>query len=181
MRRTSAFRYVFVLGFLLGAAQPVLSAEKTIDIYALNDNRETKGIGEKIGTITFQDSKEGLMIRPHLKGLTPGEHGFHVHANASCEGGEKNSKWVPGLKAGGHYDPLYTKKHRGPNGKGHLGDLPVLVVDKDGNTQFALQAKRLNLSDLNGHSVVIHQGGDNYTDEPAMGGGGDRIACGVIQ
>jgi Cu-Zn family superoxide dismutase len=28
---------------------------------------------------------------------------------------------------------------------------------------------------------MIHEGGDNYSDEPApLGGGGARIACGVI-
>jgi len=27
---------------------------------------------------------------------------------------------------------------------------------------------------------MIHAGGDNYTDEPALGGGGARVACGVI-
>jgi Cu-Zn family superoxide dismutase len=29
---------------------------------------------------------------------------------------------------------------------------------------------------------MIHAGGDNYADKPApLGGGGERIACGVIQ
>ena len=29
---------------------------------------------------------------------------------------------------------------------------------------------------------MIHAGGDNYSDLPKpLGGGGDRIACGVIQ
>ena len=34
---------------------------------------------------------------------------------------------------------------------------------------------------LKGHSVMIHEGGDNYTDNPPLGGGGARIACGVIK
>lgn len=29
---------------------------------------------------------------------------------------------------------------------------------------------------------MIHKGGDNYSDEPAaLGGGGARFACGVIE
>jgi Cu-Zn family superoxide dismutase len=37
-----------------------------------------------------------------------------------------------------------------------------------------------NVSTLRGHAVVIHAGGDNYSDVPPLGGGGARIACGVI-
>jgi superoxide dismutase, Cu-Zn family len=30
--------------------------------------------------------------------------------------------------------------------------------------------------------VVIHEGGDNFSDQPKpLGGGGGRIACGVIK
>ena len=28
---------------------------------------------------------------------------------------------------------------------------------------------------------MIHSGGDNYSDEPKLGGGGARVACGVIE
>jgi Cu-Zn family superoxide dismutase len=31
-------------------------------------------------------------------------------------------------------------------------------------------------------SLMIHAGGDNYADQPApLGGGGTRVACGVIK
>ncbi len=33
-----------------------------------------------------------------------------------------------------------------------------------------------------GLAIMVHAGGDNYSDDPKpLGGGGDRIACGVIQ
>jgi Cu-Zn family superoxide dismutase len=36
--------------------------------------------------------------------------------------------------------------------------------------------------DVKGRSIVIHAGGDNYSDQPApLGGGGARIACGVAK
>ena len=87
------------------------------------------------------------------------------------------------MAAGGHYDPQGTKKHLGPHHKeGHLGDLPVLVVDKDGSASLPGLAPRLKTSNLNGRSVMIHAGGDNYDDQPApLGGGGGRIACGVVK
>jgi superoxide dismutase, Cu-Zn family len=35
---------------------------------------------------------------------------------------------------------------------------------------------------MRGRSIMIHAGGDNYSDTPApLGGGGARTACGVIK
>ena len=43
-------------------------------------------------------------------------------------------------------------------------------------------APRLKMADLRGRSLMIHAGGDNHADHPApLGGGGPRVACGVIQ
>jgi Cu-Zn family superoxide dismutase len=40
----------------------------------------------------------------------------------------------------------------------------------------------LKAADLKGRSLMIHAGGDNYSDYPAkLGGGGPRMACGVVQ
>ena len=45
-----------------------------------------------------------------------------------------------------------------------------------------LIAPRLKLADVQGLAIMVHAGGDNYSDDPKpLGGGGDRIACGVIQ
>ena len=41
-------------------------------------------------------------------------------------------------------------------------------------------APRLRVSDLSGKALMIHAGGDTYSDTPNLGGGGARIACGVI-
>ena len=59
--------------------------------------------------------------------------------------------------------------------------MPVLFVDADGTASLPTLAPRLKVKDLHKHSVMIHAGGDNYADQPApLGGGGPRIACGVI-
>jgi len=88
-----------------------------------------------------------------------------------------------GMAAGGHFDPANTKKHLGPDAMGgHKGDLPVLKVAADGTATGLLLAPHLKLADLAGHALMIHAGGDNYADQPKpLGGGGARIACGVIQ
>ena len=58
----------------------------------------------------------------------------------------------------------------------------MLVVDPDGTATLAVLAPRLKVSDVLGRALMIHAGGDNYSDQPLpLGGGGARIACGVIQ
>ena len=38
-----------------------------------------------------------------------------------------------------------------------------------------------DIAALKGRALVIHVGGDNYADQPLpLGGGGARLACGVI-
>lgn len=169
-----------IVGIFLAGA--VYSAQTTVEVFLLNDNQATKGIGSSVGTIVFEDGDKGLVIKPNLKGLPPGPHGFHIHEHGSCEGAEKDGKWQAGALAGGHFDPAQTEKHRGPHGKGHHGDLPVLNVDASGTAAEKLRAPHLIVLDLEGRSVVIHEKGDNYADTPEpLGGGGPRIACGVFQ
>ncbi|EPY01498.1 superoxide dismutase family protein [Magnetospirillum fulvum] len=142
---------------------------------------DATGIGESIGMIQASDGPEGLVLAPKLVGLPPGPHGFHLHEFPSCAPKEQDGKPVAGLGAGGHFDPDKTGIHRGPFDRGHRGDLPALVVAADGTSGAPLLAPHLKLSDLRGHALVIHAGGDSYTDQPLpLGGGGARLACGVI-
>lgn len=142
------------------------------------------GSGASVGTITVTESAGGLVFTPNLKGLPPGEHGFHLHEKPSCDPGEKDGKKGAALAAGGHYDPAHTGKHEGPeSAAGHEGDLPKITVGADGTDTTAVTAPRLkSLATLKGHALMIHAGGDNYSDKPeALGGGGARIACGVVK
>ena len=141
------------------------------------------GTGTDLGTVTFADSKWGLLITPELSGLSPGVHGFHIHAKPACGPAENEGKMAAGFAAGGHLDPAQSKKHLGPyDADGHLGDLPPLMVAADGKATLPVLAPRLSVKDVTGHSIMIHEGGDNFSDQPKpLGGGGARIACGVIQ
>lgn len=144
------------------------------------------GNGPAVGKVVIHyadddDVAQGVRFQPALHDLPPGTHGFHVHEKPSCEPGEKDGQKVAALAAGSHYDPEKTGHHEGPEGHGHLGDLPTLMVDDYGNAVTPVEAPRLSLSELRGHSLVIHAGADNYSDNPPLGGGGARIACGIIQ
>lgn len=140
-----------------------------------------EGIHEKIGTVALQDSAQGLRIKTQLSQLTPGFHGFHIHENGSCEPAEKDGKKGAALAAGGHFNPNQAPNHGTPQ-DGHLGDLPVLNVNSQGVANTEMFAPRLKLADIQGLAIMVHAGGDNYSDQPKpLGGGGDRVACGVIR
>ncbi|MCI0509610.1 Cu-Zn family superoxide dismutase [Chromohalobacter marismortui] len=157
---------------MLGSAQ---AAQHAIELHQVN----AQGTGDSVGSVMLEDTEYGLLLTPDLAGLDPGMHGFHVHMNPSCQPSKQGGETVPGGAAGGHYDPENTGTHQGPYGDGHLGDLPVLMVDKDGNATTPVLAPRLEVSDLEGRALMVHAGGDNYSDEPKLGGGGKRVACGT--
>lgn len=155
---------------------PCANAATTATVNLIDIN----GVGAELGKLTLRDTKEGLLIEPDIFGLPTGPHGFHVHENGSCAPAVKNGLPVAGFAAGGHFDPHHTGKHLGPEGNGHLGDLPVLVFDKDRKATLPVLAPRLKLKDVTGRAILITADGDKYNDEP-NGDGGTPIACAVIR
>ena len=118
-------------------------------------------------------------MRVKVSGLTPGNHGVHVHGAGLCEG--------PDFKtAGGHFNPA-AKQHGLENPMGHHGgDMPNLVVGADGKGQAGAILAGVSLGEgdaslfhAGGTSLVIHADADDEKSDPA-GNSGARIACGVI-
>lgn len=166
------------LAFLLLPLAASASADITVQVSMVDAN----GVGADVGRVTITESKHGLVFSPSLKGLRPGVHGFHLHQNASCAAAMKDGKLTAAAAAGDHYDPRESGRHDTPWGNGHLGDLPALYVDAEGNANQPVLAPRLKRKDLAGRSLIVHAGGDNHADHPApLGGGGARMACGVIE
>ena len=138
---------------------------------------------ENYGKLTLTDTAKGLHVTGALENLPKGEHGFHIHEKGSCDAArDAEGKTVPALAAGGHYDPMKTGKHAGPEKGGHKGDLPLIMADKNGRAEIDFYQKNLTLDEIKNRSIMIHAGGDNYQDQPLpLGGGGARIGCGVIK
>lgn len=161
--------HLMTLAFTFFLVSNAYASKLTIPLYLTSD----QGSPKFIGNVIAEDTPYGLLLTPNLKDLPPGIHGFHVHEMPSCD--------HMGMAAGGHLDPQHTGKHLGPyNNQGHLGDLPALTVNKEGEAKLPLLAPRLKAQQLKGHALMIHVGGDNYSDVPEkLGGGGPRLACGV--
>ena len=133
--------------------------------------------GKSVGDVTLTDTGHGLLVKGTLKGIPKGTHAIHFHEVGKCE--------APFKSSGGHYNP--SNKAHGvmePAGN-HAGDLPNLVVPKNGKLDFEFFAD-LTLAegpntvlDADGTALVIHARRDDYKTQPS-GDAGDRIACGVI-
>jgi len=118
------------------------------------------------------------LIKGKITGLTPGEHGLHIHEFGDMSKGCESM--------GGHYNP--DRVDHGNLEKGHVGDLGNITADDDGNASFSIEANRVDLiSDRSvvGRGLVVHsdpddlgQGGDE--ESLKTGNAGDRLACGVI-
>jgi Cu-Zn family superoxide dismutase len=134
--------------------------------------------GAVVGTAVLTQTPQGVLIIADLYNLTPGMHGFHVHAVGACD--------PPYKTAGGHFNPA-GRKHGFLSAEGmHAGDLPNISVGSDGRAHVEVLASTVTLNDgqnslfdADGSSLVIHAAADDYATDPA-GTSGDRIACAVI-
>lgn len=138
------------------------------------------GAGERVGITRLTQLPDEVRIETNVRSLTPGFHGFHVHAVGLCEPPSFTS-------AGGHYNP------DGETHRDHAGDLPVLLVNEDDSAKATFRTDRFTLDEVFGRALIVHAGPDNYANIPidrydpdpdtttlATGDAGARIACGVI-
>ena len=127
------------------------------------------------GTVTFTKTETGVKVVADIKGLTPGNHGFHIHQFGDCSAPNADS-------AGGHYNPA-GKMHGGPeNPERHAGDLGNLMADSSGRAYLERTDTTISLSGPNsviGRGVIVHEASDDMTTQPT-GNAGGRVACGLI-
>ncbi|MFN4218006.1 MAG: superoxide dismutase family protein [Candidatus Bipolaricaulia bacterium] len=135
--------------------------------------------GKVLGVALLVQEAQGVRISLTVKGLSPGEHGIHIHSVGKCEPPDF-------LSAGPHFNP--TNKQHGLNNPAgpHAGDLPNLVVGEDGSAVYehvtdrvTLTPGELSLFDEDSSALIIHAGPDDQITDPA-GNSGARVLCGVI-
>jgi len=127
------------------------------------------------GSVSFYEVPGGLRIEARVAGLTPGQHGFHVHEAGDCSAPDASS-------AKGHFNPAGLAHGSHDAAIHHGGDLPNLLANAAGEAVYVGEVHGIGLSGANGiagRSIVIHADPDDYKSQPA-GNSGKRIACGVI-
>jgi superoxide dismutase, Cu-Zn family len=133
--------------------------------------------GNKVsGTVTFTEVADGVQVQAEITGLTPGNHGFHVHELGDCSATDASS-------AGAHFNPTH-KPHAGPDtAERHVGDMGNVEADASGRAKLEYVDHQISLTNdersVIGRSVVVHAKADDLKTQPA-GDSGARIACGVI-
>jgi Cu-Zn family superoxide dismutase len=192
--RVAAAAGVVVAGVL--AAQSVGHADGVDGRAVLRD-----AAGNRVGLVRFSEADDGkMLVRAELaSALAPGFHGFHAHANAAGAGcvadsSQPASTWFTSV--GGHYKEAAEENHGN-----HAGDLPSLLVHRDGTAHLRFTAERLDVLELDGKALIVHARPDNFGNVPVgaadnqytpntpaavtltqnTGNAGDRLACGVVE
>jgi Cu-Zn family superoxide dismutase len=160
------------------AEAPTPYAEPTPEVAMTNQvaGAQLSGPSGAAGVVTFTQEATGVHVVARVQGLTPGPHGFHLHAGSACEGDFKS--------AGDHFNPGNTP-HGGPAAaQHHAGDFGNVEVAADGIGNLDLVTDALSIgsgaNDVLGKAVILHQGSDDLTTQPS-GNSGARVACGVVQ
>lgn len=179
VRAAAAVASVLVLG-AAGVAAGVSSDPAT----AKRGPRATAQLrgadGALLGTVRFSERRGTTQVDVRGVSLPPGFHGFHVHDVGVCEAPTFTS-------AGGHY-----VGGGGANHAEHAGDLPVLLVRRNGGANTSIWTDRFRVGEIRGKAVIVHAAADNYANIPprygtpdadtlSAGDSGGRIACGVIR
>lgn len=167
------------LGLLTGPAYPA-GDKATVRLKGSDDG--------PLGTVRLVEKDDKVFVRAVVHGLSPGFHGFHVHAVGTCD--------PPFTSAGGHFNP------RGVGHGEHAGDLVPLLINEDGTGRLGFATDRFTIAELldaDGSALIVHAGRDNLANVPtryhshgadvtgpdpetlATGDAGGREACGVVR
>ncbi len=173
------------LTLLIGCAESGPKAEQPPSAVAVLRSAD----GREAGRVALTQTQAGVRLQADVSGLTPGQHGFHIHANGVCESttDANTGKAVAFGAAGSHFDPHATKHHGAPGDaptQSHAGELPNLVADANGRATLQYTHAHVTLTagerSVMGRSLVVHADPDDYTTNPA-GNSGARVLCGRIE
>lgn len=133
------------------------------------------GNGTTSGIVWFESVEGGVKVTARIAGLSPGNHGFHIHEYGDCSADDATS-------AGGHFNPTGMPHSAPSSGKRHVGDLGNIEADMDGNARMEYVDPLISFSgpaSIIGRGVIVHEKADDLKSQPT-GDAGGRLACGVV-
>jgi Cu-Zn family superoxide dismutase len=127
------------------------------------------------GTVSFEKVEGGVHVVADIQGLTPGQHGFHIHEYGDCTSADAAS-------AGGHFNPGHMSHGAPTDMSRHEGDMGNISAGPDGKAHLEWSDPKMSFmgqESIIGLSVIIHANPDDLKTQPS-GNAGPRVACGVI-
>ncbi|OUZ99542.1 Superoxide dismutase [Macleaya cordata] len=117
----------------------------------------TGGDNNVRGSLQFVQDPNGIThVKGKITGLSPGLHGFHIHALGDTTNGCNST--------GHHFNPL-KKDHGAPTDKErHAGDLGNIVAGPNGVAEVFIKDMQIPLSGAHsilGRAVVVHADPDD--------------------
>jgi len=163
---------ILVVASMMAVA--IVSAQAESATKAIAVLSPTKG-STVSGTVTFTKVDGGVKIVADVTGLTPGQHGFHIHEFGDCSAPDATS-------AGGHFNPHHMQ-HGGPDATmRHAGDFGNLEADASGKAHYERVDTTISLDGADsiiGRGAIVHASPDDLKTQPT-GNAGARVACGAI-
>lgn len=133
------------------------------------------------GSLQFVRLPSGAtQVTGRITGLSPGSHGFHIHALGDTTNGCNST--------GPHFNPL-KKNHGAPTDEErHAGDLGNIVAGPDGVAHVSItdmQIPLIGVHSILGRAVVVHADHDDlgkggHELSKTTGNAGARVGCGII-
>lgn len=133
------------------------------------------GTNQAAGVITFTKEAAGVRVQGSISGLTPGEHGFHVHQWGDCSAAD-------GTSAGGHFNPENMNHAAQTEAVRHVGDLGNVTANAQGIATINFLDTKIaffGMASIIGRGLILHDKVDDLKTQPT-GNAGARLACGVI-
>lgn len=133
------------------------------------------GYPELSGEATFVQTEKGVLVTIKVNNLPEssvcngGVFAVHIHDGESCTG-DMSDEFID------------AKTHYNPNNclhPYHAGDLPPLI-SCDGFAFMSILSNRFTIDEIINKVIVIHNGKDDFTTQPA-GNSGTKIGCGKIR
>lgn len=141
-------------------------------------NIEPRSNSNISGEAVFTEENGEVTLTATVSGLTEGQHAIHIHEKADCSADDASS-------AGGHWNPTMQDHGKWGEGEYHRGDIGNFDVDANGNGSITFSTDQWCIGcedskkDIVGKSLMIHEGVDDFTSQPA-GNAGARVGCGEI-
>ncbi|PIA59953.1 hypothetical protein AQUCO_00400672v1 [Aquilegia coerulea] len=139
------------------------------------------GANDVKGSLQFLQLPNGFtQVKGKITGLSPGLHGFHIHALGDTTNGCNST--------GPHFNPL-KKNHGDPlSQERHAGDLGNIIAGPNGIAEVSVMDTQIPLSgqhSILGRAVVVHADPDDlgrggHELSKTTGNAGARIGCGII-